>query len=221
LQFGKTTITGIFSQQRSQSKIVSAEGGSLIQEFEIKGSSYDPNRHYFLAHAFRDGYNKALENFPLINSSNNITRIELWVTNRNSTTENTRNIIALADLGENDPNNIGPVNVIPNPGTKDPSNDANNLNSLLTVDSPIRDIATVPSALAPYGMQQGRDYTILENARKLVQNVDFTFNAQLGFITLNKRLVDSDVRAVAYEYTDGTNVYQVGELSGDGVVAPI
>jgi cell surface protein SprA len=220
LQFGKTTVTGIFSQQRSQSKVVSAEGGSLIQEFEIKGSSYDPNRHYFLAHAFRDNYDKSLENFPLINSPNNITRIELWVTNRNSTTENTRNIVALADLGENNPKNIGPVNVIPNPGTKDPSNDANNLNSLLTVDNPIRDIASVPSALAPYGMQQGRDYTILENARKLVQGVDFTFNAQLGFITLNKRLVDSDVLAVAYEYTDGVNVYQVGELSGDGVVAP-
>ncbi len=220
LQFGKTTVTGIFSQQRSQSKMVSAEGGSLIQEFEIKGSNYDANRHYFLAHAFRDGYDQALINFPLINSPNNITRIELWVTNRNSTTQNTRNIVALADLGENDPKNIGPVNVIPNPGTKDPSNDANNLNNLLTADSPIRDIATVPSALAPYGMQQGRDYTILENARKLVQGVDFTFNAQLGFITLNKRLVDSDVLAVAYEYTDGVNVYQVGELSGDGVVAP-
>ncbi len=220
LQFGKTTITGIFSQQRSQSKIVQAQGGSLINEFEIRASEYDSNRHYFIAHAFRDNYENALSNFPLINSSNTITRIEIWVTNRNSTTENTRNIVALTDIGENDPNNIGPANVIPNPGAKDPSNDANNLNNLLTLDGPIRDIATVNAALSPYNMQQGRDYTILENARKLIQGIDFTFNAQLGFISLNKRLVDSDVLAIAYEYTDGNNVYQVGELAGDGVIAP-
>ncbi len=220
LQFGKTTITGIFSQQRSQSKVVQAQGGSLINEFEIRASEYDSNRHYFIAHAFRDNYENALSNFPLINSSNTITRIEIWVTNRNSTTENTRNIIALTDIGENDPNNIGPANVIPNPGAKDPSNDANNLNDLLTLNGPIRDIATVNAALSPYNMQQGRDYTILENARKLIQGIDFTFNAQLGFISLNKRLVDSDVLAIAYEYTDGNNVYQVGELTGDGVIAP-
>ncbi len=220
LQFGKTTVTGIFSQQRSQSKMVSAQGGSLINEFEFKASNYDMNRHYFLAHFFRNTYENALVNFPLINSSNNITRLELWVTNRNSTTQNTRNIVALADLGENNSAYIGSPAVIPNPGAKDPSNEANNINNLLTLNSPIRQIQNVSAALAPYGLQQGRDYTILENARKLVQGVDFTFNAQLGFITLNRRLVDSDVLAVAYEYTDGQNVYQVGELSGDGIVAP-
>ena len=75
LQFGKTTITGIFSQQRSQSKIVQAQGGSLINEFEIRASEYDSNRHYFIAHAFRDTYENALSNFPLINSSNTISSV--------------------------------------------------------------------------------------------------------------------------------------------------
>lgn len=53
-------------------------------------------------------------------------------------------------------------------------------------------------------------------------------NPQLGFITLNRRLADSDILAVAFEYTDnanlnpdnGTNVFRVGELSGDGITAP-
>ena len=45
-------------------------------------------------------------------------------------------------------------------------------------------------------------------------------NAQLGFITLNRRLVESDVLAVAYEYSDGTEVYRVGEFTDAGVVAP-
>ena len=220
LQFGKTTVTGIFSQQRSQTRSVAAQGGSSINEFDFRISFYDTDRHFFIAHNFRDNYNNALDNFPLINSTINITRVEIWVTNRNATTEGTRNIVALTDLGENNPNNIGPANVIPNPGIKDPSNDANNLNNLLTLDGPIRNISSVSQALAPYNMAQGRDYTILENAIKLIQGVDFTVNAQLGFITLNRRLAESDVLAVAYEYTEGANVYRVGELTNDGVIAP-
>ena len=199
LQFGKTTVTGIFSQQRSQTRSVSAQGGSLLNEFEFRASNYDNNRHFFLGHGFRDSYDNALANFPLINSSVNITRIEIWVTNRNATTTGTRNIVALADLGENNPANIGPANVVPTPGGKDPSNEANNLSDILTLNGPIRNISTVGQALSPYNMSQGRDYTILGNAIKLVQGVDFTMNAQLGFITLNRRLVESDVLAVAYE----------------------
>jgi len=220
LQFGKTTVTGIFSQQRSQTRSVSAQGGSILNEFDFKASNYDNNRHFFIAHEFRDKYNDALSNFPLINSSINITRIEIWVTNRNATTTGTRNIVTLSDLGENNPNNIGPANVNPVPGGQDPSNEANDLNNLLTLNGPIRKISSVSQALTPYNMAQGRDYTIMENAIKLVQGVDFTMNAQLGFITLNRRLVDSDVLGVAYEYSDGTEVYRVGEFTDAGVIAP-
>ena len=220
LQFGKTTVTGIFSQQRSQTRSVSAQGGSILNEFDFRASNYDNNRHFFIAHGFRDKYNDALSNFPLINSSVNITRIEIWVTNRNATTTGTRNIVTLADLGENDPNNIGPANVTTVPGGKDPSNEANDLQNLLTLNGPIRKISTVGQALSPYDMAQGRDYTILENAIKLVQGVDFTMNAQLGFITLNRRLVEADVLGVAYEYSDGTEVHRVGEFTDAGVIAP-
>ena len=220
LQFGKTSVTGIFSQQRSQVRTVAAQGGSGITEFDFRASNYDPNRHYYLAQDFRDNYNNALVNFPLINSAINITRIEIWVTNRNASTQDTRNIVALADLAENNPTNIGPVNVTPNPGEQDPSNEANNLNDLLTLDNPIRDISTVKQALAPYDMSQGRDYALLENAIKLVEGIDFTMNAQLGYISLNRRLAESDVLAVAFEYTEGSNVYKVGEFSNDGIVAP-
>ena len=220
LQFGKTTVTGIFSQQRSQTRTVAAQGGAVLNEFDFKASNYDNNRHFFIAHEFRDKYDDALANLPLINSTINITRIEIWITNRNAATNGTRNVVALADLAENNPIHIGPATVSPTPGAKDPSNEANDLSNLLTLNGPIRKISTVSQALAPYSMAQGRDYTILENAVKLVQGVDFSMNAQLGFITLNRRLTDQDVLAVAYEYTDGTDVYRVGEFTDAGVIAP-
>ncbi|WP_238988371.1 T9SS outer membrane translocon Sov/SprA [Aureibaculum marinum] len=222
LQFGKTTVTGVFSQQKSQTTSVAAEGGATITEFEISASDYDDNRHFFLSQRFRDDFNSAMAKFPLISSSKQVTQIEVWVTNTNSETEDVRNIVALADLGENDPTNIYSTLVNPIAGQKDPSNAANSLYNFLTASGGIRDISTVSSTLAGY--QQGTDYTILENARKLVLGIDFTLDAQLGYITLNRRLADSEILAVAFEYTDssvpGNNVFRVGELSTDGVTAP-
>ena len=221
LQFGKTTITGVFAKQNSQTRTVAAQGGSTISEFELKATDYDADRHFFLSQAFRDNYDAALKDFPLINSQINITRIEVWVTNRQASTTDFRNIVAIADLGENNPANIAGTNVNAIFGQQDPSNGANDLANILVTPDPIRDIATISSRLAPFGLAQGRDYSVLENARRL-QPSEYTLHPQLGFISLNRRLGESDVLAVAYEYTvsGSTTVYKVGEFTSDGVVAP-
>ena len=221
MQFGKTTVTGVFAEQKSQTRSVAAEGGSTIQEFELQATDYDENRHFFLSQYFRDNYNLALKDYPLINSPINITRIEVWVTNRNSTTSDIRNIVALADIGEGDPTNIGPANVTPTPGILYPSNEANNISSILTTTNAVRKISTVGNGLSPFSMQQGRDYSVLENAIRLRPD-EFTIHSQLGFISLNRRLADSDVLAVSFEYTisGDPKVYKVGEFTSDGIIAP-
>ena len=104
LQFGKTTLTGIFSEQKSQTKAVTAQGGGTIQDFELFALDYDSDRHFFLSQYFRNKYDEALKDYPLIRSRVQITRMEVWVTNRqnrvSTTNNNLRNIIALQDLGE-------------------------------------------------------------------------------------------------------------------------
>ncbi|MFD1293206.1 cell surface protein SprA [Lutibacter holmesii] len=222
LQFGKTRVTGVIAEQKSETRSVTAEGGSTIQEFELQTTDYDVNRHFFLSQYFRDEYNNALKDNPLVNSPINITRIEVWVTNRSSTIQDVRNIVGLADLAEADPSNIGPANVIPVSGELLPTNEANNLSSILTTTNPVRDIATVATGLAPFDMQQGRDYSVLENALKLDPTTDFYIHPQLGYITLNSRLAETDVLAVAYEYTVNgeSEVYRVGEFASDGITAP-
>ncbi len=233
LQFGKTTITGVFSQQNSQTRSVAAQGGATINEFDFRASNYDDNRHFFLSQQFRDEYNDALAQLPLIASSKFVTRVEVWITNRNSTTQDVRNIVAIADLGETDPNKytLGPTGLVTSNGGPGPRNGANNLVNELTDTSPIRNISGVDGLLKPtYNLDQGSGYSILENARKLTLGIDFTLNPQLGYITLNRRLADSDILAVAFEYTDTNNsnpdnpenpsVFRVGELSGDGITAP-
>jgi len=44
-------------------------------------------RHFFLSQYFRENYAKSLKNYPLISSPINITRIELWITNRNASVQ--------------------------------------------------------------------------------------------------------------------------------------
>ncbi len=233
LQFGKTYITAAFSQQNSQSKTVIAEGGATIEPFELRASDYDNDRHFFLSQYFRENYKEALQNYPLISSPINITRVEVWVTNRNQNVTDYRSIVALADLGESkDENEVNPTEVVAvgSPvnvsGKNIPYNGVNNLNTLLnTTSGGIRDVATVDTAIgAEVPPQQGFNYSYLQNARKLQPN-EFTLHPQLGFVSLNRRLNDGEVLAVAYEYTavgasNSETVFKVGEFSNDGVVAP-
>src|SRR5690606_7493284 len=65
----------------------------------------------------------------------------------------------------------------------------------------------------------GSDYAKLENARKLQQGQEYTLNTQLGYISLNQRLNNDEVLAVAFQYTVAGRVYQVGEFANDGVDA--
>ncbi|WP_408024543.1 T9SS outer membrane translocon Sov/SprA [Tenacibaculum sediminilitoris] len=234
LQFGKTYITTAFSQQNSQSKTVVAEGGATIEPFELRASDYDNDRHFFLSQYFRENYKEALENYPLINSPINITRVEVWVTNRNQNVSDYRSIVAFADLGESeDFNEVNPSEITTIPGAISvnskilPYNGVNNLSSLLAANSGgVRDVATIDNAINGVGIppRQGFNYSYLQNARRLQPN-EFKLQPQLGFISLNRRLNDGEVLAVAFEYTvvgasGGETVFKVGEFSNDGVIAP-
>lgn len=238
LQFGKTRVTAAFSQQNSQSRTVVAEGGAALQEFEFRVSDYDNDKHFFLAQYFKENYKKALAQYPLINSPINITRIEVWKTNRAQAVDDFRSIVAIADLGES---NTTPLsnnlvnNLVVDPsitpiqanGVNLPYNGVNKLNRLLVENGGIRDIATMQSAFENEGITgvtQGTDFSYLQNARKLRPN-EYRLHSQLGFISLNNRLLDGEVLAVAYEYTvvgasTSETVFKVGEFSNDGVVAP-
>ena len=238
LQFGKTTITGVFSEMNSERQSVNIQGGATVEKFNKFALDYDENRHFFLAHFFRNEYDRALANYPFINSKIQITRIQVWVTNRTNNSQassNARNIIALQDLGESNPDNLGvfktnkgdPTSVssfIRRPNARPNNtnnlfnpNDIGNSGSLLT--SAIRDVATVKDGFgsAPnLEVSEGRDYAILENARELQPN-EYYLDTQLGYISLNQRLNNDEILGVAFEYTttDG-NVFRVGEFANGG-----
>lgn len=229
LQFGKTRVTGVFSEQKSETRSVVAEGGGTINEFDVFALEYDEDRHFFLAHYFRDKYDQALEQYPFINSNVQITRAEVWVTNLSNNTEGVRNIVALQDIGESNPAKIGlnfpPGGFINRPPGSFPDNGNNDFNPFgigggapSVLNENIRNISTVQSGFGGVQVSEGKDYATLENARRLLPN-EYTINSQLGYISLNQRLNNDEVLAVAFQYTINGRVFQVGEFSNDGVEA--
>lgn len=216
LQFGKLTATALVSQQNSQSTSVSSKGGAQTTDFTVRVDDYDQNRHFFLAHYFRDNYDSFASKLPFVSSGIKITRIEVWVTNKNSRFDQSRNFVAFMDLGEN--SNLSGSYWRPEGSLPIPYNGANNLLSTIKTDYPgARNINTVTQALAPlsaYGIDGGRDYEKVESAR-LLSSSEYTLNSTLGYISLKSALTSDEVLGVAYEYTYNGQVYQVGEFSAD------
>ncbi len=216
LQFGKLTATALVSQQNSQSTSVSSKGGAQTTDFSVRVDDYDQNRHFFLAHYFRDNYDRFASKLPFVSSGIKITRIEVWVTNKNSRFDQSRNFVAFTDLGETTrlANNYWQ----PNMAQTLPSNNSNNLLSVIKAEFPgARNINTVTQTLAPladYGIDGGMDYEKVESARLLTSS-EYTLNSTLGYISLKSALSADEVLGVAYEYTHNGQVYQVGEFSAD------
>jgi len=222
LQFGKTTVTSVFSQQKSKASTITVSGGAQTSTFNFKADQYEENKHFFIAQYFRNSYNKALEKLPLISSAINITKIEVWITNIGAATTENRNIVALQDIGEYNPYHAPLLYPTPTPGQNPvfPRNSTNNEYALLN-NSSVREINTADNYLQSLSLASGSDYEVVENARKL-SATEFNFNSKLGFISLNTSLNSDQVLAVAYQYTviGDTTVYQVGDFSSGGITAP-
>lgn len=214
-QFGKLTATALVSQQQSETQTVSSKGGAQTTNFEITADAYDENRHFFLAHYFRDHYDEFASKLPYITSGITINRIEVWVTNKKASYDQARNIVAFMDLAEHDRiyNSHWRANY-----TVLPANSANTLyDEINTSYAGARNINAVTQTLDPleaYGIEGGQDYVKIESARKL-ESSEYTLNSQLGYISLKAMLNADEALAVAYEYSYNGQVYQVGEFATD------
>ncbi|MBN2805354.1 MAG: cell surface protein SprA, partial [Prolixibacteraceae bacterium] len=220
MQFGKLNITTVLSQHKGESQVIETEGGAQKTKFEVKASEYDENRHFFISKYFRDHYNNALRSLPLIRSQIVVNKIEVWVTNKSQNFTSARDIVAFVDLGEVAGNISNTIAAFGPTGEAYPANSANNMyKELITTYEGIRkpaDVTKVLGALNNSNFSNGKDWEKIDQARKLT-STEFTFNKQLGFISLNSPLNNDEVLAVAYEYTLAGEVYQVGEFSTNGI----
>ena len=211
MQFGKLKLQMVASQKKSASKSVSSRGGVQLTPFEINVADYEENRHFFLSRYFRNHYDEWMQKLPNLVTGITINRVEIWVTNKSGTTANTRNIVALTDLGE--------ASKISNPmwtaTGQVPSNRANTEYQAMTTQYvAARDIDQAAATLEGAGLVGGADFEKLESAR-LLNSSEYTVNTALGYVSLKTGIQTDQVLAVAYEYTSGGVTYQVGEFASD------
>lgn len=211
MQFGKLKLQMVASQKKSASKSVSSRGGVQLTPFEINVADYEENRHFFLSRYFRNHYDEWMQKLPNLVTGITINRVEIWVTNKSGTTANTRNIVALTDLGE--------ASKISNPMWTAtglvPSNRANTeYQAMITQYVAARDIDQAAATLEGAGLVGGADFEKLESAR-LLSSSEYTVNTALGYVSLKTGIQTDQVLAVAYEYTSGGVTYQVGEFASD------
>jgi cell surface protein SprA len=218
MQFGKMDVTAIATTQRGKTASINLGGGNNAGQgrpFEIIASNYDENRHFFLGQFFRDNYQRWIGNPPQIISGVNITRVEVYILNRNNDTQTLRNVVGLMDLGE--PRRIYRPNFIKS--TNINGANANGANNLFNdVKGLSRDADGINNLLDNLygnpGLVNGTDYEKITGARKLA-TTEYTFHQQLGYVTLTRKLQNDEALAVAYEYTYNGRAYRVGELSDD------
>lgn len=217
LKFGNLTVDAVASQKETSTENMQVQGGASAQEFEIRADEYEENRHYFISQYFYDNYNKAMSTLPVVNSNIKIIRIEVWRTNIGAAVTNNRDILALTDLGEYNTSSPG---VYSGTSVRPDQFRSNNLLQRINT-SAVRNVNNVSSYMEGLGFSGGTDYEKVQSARLLPAN-EYTFNAQLGFITLNQPLANDQILAVAYQYQviGDTTIYQVGELTTDGVNDP-
>ncbi len=222
LQFGKLTSTIIATTQRGKQSTlhVSGSGNGVAQgrPFEIVASIYDDNRLFFLAHFFRDNFEKWLKTVPgQVSSGINITRLEVYSINRQNDTQSLRDVVAFMDMAETDKIYSQNIKQILSSGL--PANNENNdlfskshLGGIPAASTGIEEILKGPAFGT--GLVPGVDYEKLNSARKLA-TTEYTFNAQLGYLTLQRKLQNDEALAVAFEYTYNGHAYKVGELTED------
>lgn len=216
-QLGKTYGTMVFSQQQGEARNIVVQGGGALQTFKINAIDYEENQHYYLGHYFLNNYDNALLNYPLINSKININRIEAWVLEQGSgNLQDQKSIIGIRDLGD---------------GTSGyPSNLQNNLyQNISNLGAGLRDPNTAYNTIkgqsfpnangVPEVYVDGEQFIFNRKARRLNPN-EFTYDRQLGYLSLNQKLNDNQLLAVAYSYTVNgeRTVYKVGEFSEESPV---
>ncbi|MBV8326021.1 cell surface protein SprA [Chryseobacterium sp.] len=212
-QLGKTFGTVVLSQQQGEARNIVVQGGGVMNNFKVNAIDYEDNQHYFLGHYFLNSYDNALLNYPQINSTINITRLEVWVLDQsNSNLAYQKSIIGIRDLGE---------------GAGSPDNSQNGLYDAISTTAGTRDPGknygavfqgqTFPGTTTPY--DNGEEYIFNTKARRLNSN-EYTMQPQLGYISLNQRLNDNQLLAVSFSYTVGgsNKVYKVGEFSEESPV---
>ena len=204
-QVGGIQFETVVSQQEGESNSLSIDGGSETVTFDLQPTDYDEKTHFFLSYYFRNRWEDALDDPPLITVADGferITKIEVWKLQRTSPENlDLRKVISVIDLGEElavrEEANDYEETILPNSAIDD------------------WDEATLTKELIDAKGLDESDFQTGDFFKKLEEGRDYEVDDVLGYVSLRQRLQDSEALAVAYEYVANGQRFQVGEFASD------
>lgn len=206
-QLGPMRLSSVFSQQEGERTRIVLDGGAETNTFELKATDYEDDTHFLLGFYFRQrwgvGPGQAFSRPPSIVAEVQITDLEVWILRQTQQRlqENERDAVALLELGEAGSDRP------PNPAA-DRFSDVD-LDRLRTADN-VTDILERQLGLNPRTYVQG---TFL----RLDPGRDYTFDPNLGYLTLRTSLSGFQALAVAYRYVDAAGrAVEVGDFARGG-----
>ena len=210
LQFGKVFVTALASRHQGTRQSVPLPNRSEDERQPIAGSDYDDDRHFFLAHYFRENFEEWLSELPNNNSPIEIKNLIVYKISNNTTIDASGRVsaIGLSDLAEFE--RIGNPEVVdPSPGNFElPQNESNDLWDQVRL---LPNVRTDPrDDLTGIGLVEGKDFELSDGMKKLEEN-EYELNKRLGYISLNQPLRQGEFLAVAFEYFHNGRSYEVGE----------
>ncbi|MBC7424367.1 MAG: cell surface protein SprA, partial [Ferruginibacter sp.] len=156
LQFGKLNVTAVLANQKSTRQSANLQGGASSQTIDLKADDYEENRHFLLGQYFKDNYNTVMAKLPAVITPVQILRMEVWVTNKNGSTTNTRDVVGLMDLGEKNPYRSDIIN--PTSSNPYPANGSNDLYSSIATNGSNRNPSLVVNSLQTRGLAPVQDF---------------------------------------------------------------
>ena len=226
LQFGPLSVTAVASQQDAEENEIEITGGSQSTAIALPPTRYEDATHFFLGFAFYNWWDEAHADPTLPTNPPGLARIsglEVWVQDAQarSQTTTTDEIVygtALVDLGEplavleggrSYLDALGPAAPLPSPGLDQYSPEA--LERLRTQSESVQ-------YTTEFGLAQGDYQGGLW--RKLTAGTDYTFDENLGWLSLGRGLGPTDALAVTYQYrpTQGP-VVTVGDFANASTTA--
>ncbi len=200
-QFGPLTLTSVVSQQEGSGESQTISGGSQENQFEIRPTAYNVDRHFFIDfYALQEFENSMADPNSRINLFGSIERIDLYVLNiQGQSVEGQRRAMALVDLGVND---LGDGFGLPNP-----DNDIFPDGFLEQFRDPSVGVSASDLGVSSDEFEEG--FFI-----PLEEGIDYILDEYLGIVHLNTRLNDRQALAVSYTYNSPqTGRVEVGDIN--------
>lgn len=199
-QFGPLTLTSVLSQKGGEDNTETISDGSQEAELNIAPTDYEHDRHFFLDFYTRQEFEDAMADPVVSRRVIELTRLDVYVLNvRSEAVEGQRRAIALSELGVHRQNGVYQL--------PDPGQDRFDEQQLQTYRDPETSVSAADLGVESDEFEEGMFIPLEEG-------VDYTYEEELGTISLDSRLEPRQALAVSYAYRgpDG-EIVDVGNVN--------